>query len=94
MNSQTTGIDVIFPSSPSLPICCPVIANKNSLNGIILSSSSLKISMFLDQVPGIKYDLDRSTTLPKFDPTRVRTHDSTFHVTETPALTTWPSVIC
>ena len=32
-----------------------------------------------------------------FDPTRVRTddhqdHDSTFYITEPPALTTWPSV--
>ena len=42
----------------------------------------------------IKHDLDRSTTYPKFDLTGVRTHgrppdyDSTFYVTETPALTT------
>ena len=28
----------------------------------------------------------------KFDPTGVQTHDSTFHVTETTALTTRPSV--
>ena len=38
---------------------------------------------------------DRSTTNPKFDSTGVRTHDlqiMTLHVTETPSLTTRPSV--
>ena len=43
----------------------------------------------------IKYNLDRSTIHPKFDLTGAQTrppdHDSTFYVTETPALTTWPS---
>ena len=44
----------------------------------------------------IKYDLDRSTTHPKLDLTGVQPHDlepdhgSTFHVTETPFLTTLP----
>ena len=45
--------------------------------------------IFMNQV-----DLDRSTMQPKFDPIEVRTydlqltadHDSTVHVTETPAL--------
>ena len=39
---------------------------------------------------------DRSTTHPKFDPgymnSRPPDHDSTLHVTETPSLTTRPSV--
>ena len=35
-----------------------------------------------------KYDSDGSAAHPEFDPTEVRTHDSTFHVAETPALTT------
>ena len=40
-----------------------------------------------------KYDLDRNTICPKFDPTGVQTHDlqiigSTFHVPGTLALTT------
>ena len=45
-----------------------------------------------------KYNLDRSTTHPKFDPTGIQTHDlqimtvKAFHVTETAALTTQPSV--
>ena len=42
-----------------------------------------------------KYDLGQNTTHPKLDPTLVRTHDlhdGTFHVTETPALITQPSV--
>ena len=44
------------------------------------------------------YDLGQKYYALKFDPTGVRTHDlqimtdSTFHVTETPTLTTWPSV--
>ena len=43
-----------------------------------------------------KYELNRSTTHSKFDPTGVRTwppdHDSTFYVTEMIALTTQPSM--
>ena len=45
---------------------------------------------------GLKFDLDRITTHPKFNPTRVQTYDiqimeTTFHVPETLALTTEPS---
>ena len=44
-----------------------------------------------------KYDLDRNTTATlqvRPDPTRllISRSNSTFHVTEMPALTTWPSV--
>ena len=46
-----------------------------------------------------KYNLDRSVMHPKFDLTRIRTHGLQImtvhfmcHVTETPVLTTWPSV--
>ena len=44
----------------------------------------------------VQVDFDRSATHPKFDPTRVQTHniqimESTFHVHEVLALTTKPS---
>ena len=58
------------------------------------------ISAFKVQKPQnllIKYDLDRRAMDPKFKPdwgsnSLPSDHDSTFHVTETPALTIWPSV--
>ena len=45
----------------------------------------------------IKYDLGQKCHAPQIRPTRGSNswppdHDSTFHVTEMPALTTWPSV--
>ena len=44
-----------------------------------------------------KYDLGQKYYAPQVQPelglnSRPPDHDSTFHVTETPALTTWPSV--
>ena len=58
-------------------------------------TNSLGIDIFLVQVR-LRTEVLRT---PKFDPTGIRTHDlqppdhdSTFHVTETPALTTRPSV--
>ena len=43
----------------------------------------------------IKYDLGQKYYAPhdRGSNTSPPDHDSTFHVTETPALTTWPSVI-
>ena len=63
----------------------------------------MKFQMLVSKTPSTKIFLDqtwvdRSTMDPKFDPAGVRTHDLqimtafTFHVTEMPALTTWPSV--
>ena len=45
----------------------------------------------------LKYDLGQKYYTPQVQPgwalnSWPKDHDSTFHVTETPALTTWPSV--
>ena len=49
--------------------------------------SVLMHSMWFCDIFLVVYDIDRSTTHPKFDPTRVRTHDLqivniTFHIPE------------
>ena len=57
----------------------------------------LLISLALRKYVWFKYDLGQKYYAPQLQPGRglnswPLNHDSTFHVTETPALTTWPSV--
>ena len=66
---------------------CALLAPKGSSRRWVIISFGFKYTT---------YDRSRPTAHPKFDPTGVRTqapdHDSTFHVTETLALITRPSM--
>ena len=78
-------VRIIFEKHHELQLMC------------ITSAYVLSFTQLINLYFWIKYYLDRSTMHPKLDPTGVRTHDHriitvrTFHVTEMPALTTWPS---